>query len=75
MQRLYNKNMKKTFDFAKAYQRLEELTKQFESGELSLEEGLKRFEEGLALAAECREYLAQVENKIVEIKKKFNVQP
>ena len=41
--------MKKQFDFAKAYQRLEELTKQFESGDLSLEEGLKRFEEGLGL--------------------------
>ncbi|MCR4323157.1 MAG: exodeoxyribonuclease VII small subunit [Candidatus Azambacteria bacterium] len=65
--------MKKPFDFAKAYQRLEELTKQFESGELSLEEGLKRFEEGLALASECRQYLGQVENKIVEIKKKFDV--
>lgn len=64
---------KKTFDFAKAYQRLEELTKQFESGDLSLEEGLARFEEGLALAGECRQYLSQVENKIVEIKKKFNV--
>lgn len=67
------KTMKKGFDFAKAYQRLEELTKQFESGELSLEEGLKRFEEGLELAAECRQYLKQVENKIVEIKKKFDV--
>lgn len=65
--------MKKQFDFAKAYQRLEELTKQFESGDLSLEEGLSRFEEGLGLAAECRQHLAQVENKIVEIKKKFNV--
>ena len=65
--------MKKKFDFAKAYQRLEELTKQFESGELSLEEGLKRFEEGLGLASEARAYLAQVENKIIEIKKKFNI--
>jgi len=61
--------MKKGFDFAKSYQKLEEITEQFESGKFSLEDGLKKFEEGLALAAECKEYLKQVENKIIEIKK------
>ena len=66
--------MKKGFDFAKSYQRLEEITREFESGKLSLEEGLKKFEEGLALAKECKEYLKQVENKIIDIKKKFEVE-
>ena len=65
--------MKKGFDFAKSYQKIEEITEQFESGKFSLEDGLKKFEEGLALVAECKEYLKQVENKIIEIKKKFNV--
>ena len=65
--------MKKGFDFAKSYQKLEEITEQFESGKFSLEDGLKKFEESLELAAECKEYLKQVENKIIEIKKKFNV--
>jgi len=65
--------MAKKFDFAKAYKELEEMTAQFERGNLSLEDGLKKFEEGLELAAECKEYLKQVENKIIEIKKKFNV--
>jgi len=65
--------MKKGFDFAKSYQKLEEITEQFESGKFSLEDGLKKFEEGLALAAECKEYLKQVENKIIEIKKKFSI--
>lgn len=63
----------KKLDFAKSYKQLEEITEQFESGKLSLEDGLKKFEEGLALAAECKEYLKQVENKIIEIKKKFDV--
>ena len=49
------------------------MTAQFERGNLSLEDGLKKFEEGLELAAECKEYLKQVENKIIEIKKKFDV--
>jgi len=62
---------KKGFDFAKSYERLEAIAREFESGKLSLEEGLKKFEEGLALAKECKEYLKQTENKITEIKKKF----
>ena len=66
------KKTEKTLDFAHAYQRLEDITKEFESGDLSMEEGLKKFEEGLALAAECKQYLKQVENKIVDIKKKFD---
>ena len=65
--------MAKKFDFAKAYKELEEMTAQFERGNLSLEDGLKKFEEGLELAAECKEYLKQVENKIIEIKKKFSI--
>jgi len=65
--------MAKKFDFSKAYKELEEITSQFERGNLSLEDGLKKFEEGLALAAECKEYLKQVENKIIEIKKKFSI--
>ena len=65
--------MAKKFDFSKAYKELEEITSQFERGNLSLEDGLKKFEEGLELAAECKEYLKQVENKIIEIKKKFSI--
>lgn len=66
--------MAKKFDFAQSYKKLEEITEQFESGKLSLEEGLEKFEEGLALAAECKEYLKQVENKIIEIKNKFKAE-
>lgn len=63
----------KKFDFAQSYKKLEEITARFERGDLSLEEGLKKFEEGLVIAGECKKYLQQVENKIIEIKKKFNV--
>lgn len=66
------KKTEKTIDFAKAYQRLEDITREFEAGDLSMEEGLKKFEEGLALASECKQYLREVENKIVDIKKKFD---
>lgn len=63
--------MKNNFNFTKSYQELEKIAEEFESGRLSLEEGLSRFEKGLALAAECKKYLQEVENKIIEIKKKY----
>ena len=61
----------KNFNFTKAYEDLERIASEFEYGDLSLEEGLKKFEKGLALAAECKKFLQEVENKIVEIKKKY----
>ena len=63
----------KKFDFAKSYKELEEIAARFERGDLSLEEGLKKFEQGLELVAECKKYLKQVENKIIEIIKKFSI--
>ncbi len=61
----------KKFDFAKAYKELEKIAEEFESESLDLEEGLKKFERGLKIAEECKKYLKNVENKIIEIKKKY----
>jgi len=61
----------KQLNFAKAFEELESITEWFERGEADLEEGLKKFERGLELAKMCKEKLAEVENKVVEIKKKF----
>jgi exodeoxyribonuclease VII small subunit len=66
------KKEKKNFNFAKAYKELEDIAEEFESGNLSLEDGLKKFERGLLVAKDCREYLTDVENKIIEIKDKYN---
>jgi len=66
------KQTKKDFDFAKSYKELEKIADEFESGELSLEDGLKKFEKGLEIAEECKKYIQGVENKIIEIKKKHS---
>ncbi len=63
--------MKKNFSFTKAYKELENITEEFETKDVSLEDGLKKFEKGLELASECKEYLEKIENKIIEIKKKY----
>ncbi len=61
----------KSFDFGAAYKELEEIIGWFEKEEVDLDEGLKKFERGLALAKGCKERLKEVENKVVQIKAKF----
>lgn len=63
---------KSKVNFAKAFEELESITEWFERGEVDLDEGLKKFERGLELAKVCKEKLAEVENKVTEIKKKFS---
>lgn len=63
---------KKT-DFGEAYKELEEIVAWFEREDVDLDEGLTKFERGLALAAKCRERIKEVENKVKEIQAKFSV--
>lgn len=51
-------------DFEKKLNRLEEIVAQMESGDLSLEDSLKFFEEGVKLSRECNQQLAQAEQKV-----------
>jgi len=50
--------------FEDALQRLEQIVDQLESGDLPLEESLKVFEEGVALARRCSKYLEEAEKRI-----------
>tara|TARA_Y100000031_G_C8184557_1_gene368271 strand:+ start:385 stop:591 length:207 start_codon:yes stop_codon:yes gene_type:complete len=63
---------KKKIDFAKAFEELEKITEWFETEEVDLDQGLKKFERGLELASVCKKKLSEVENKVSEIKKKFS---
>lgn len=51
-------------DFEKKLTRLEEIVAQMESGDLSLEDSLKSFEEGVRLSRECNTQLSQAEQKV-----------
>lgn len=64
-------HMKKSFDFSAKYSALQKLTEKLESGDLSLEENVKLFEQGLKLAKELKNYLAQIETQIKVIKEKY----
>lgn len=51
-------------DFEKKLNRLEEIVQKMEKGELSLEESLTLFEEGVKLSRECHSRLEEAESKV-----------
>lgn len=51
-------------EFESKLNRLEEIVTKMESGDLSLEDSLKFFEEGVKLSRECNTQLAQAEQKV-----------
>ena len=50
--------------FEEAFEKLQHSVKRLESGELSLDEALKQFEEGVRWSRECQQYLAAAEQKV-----------
>ena len=52
------------FNFEEALETLEGLVEAMEEGELSLEESLKAFEQGIKLTRECQSALEKAEQKV-----------
>jgi exodeoxyribonuclease VII small subunit len=63
----------KTVDFEKSLERLEAIVEEMESGDLSLEQMIKHFEEGSKLVTLCSGKLNEVEQKIEKLVKKGGV--
>ncbi|MCO5112633.1 MAG: exodeoxyribonuclease VII small subunit [Bdellovibrionaceae bacterium] len=60
-----NKKTEQTVNsFESKIQRLDEIVKSMETGELPLEESLKLFEEGVKLSRECQGELEAAEQKV-----------
>ena len=53
--------------FEQAFQQLEEVVRQLESGELPLEQSLALFERGMALANFCENKLDEAEQKVQQL--------
>lgn len=56
--------------FEESLRRLEKVVKEMESGELPLDEMMKRFEEGRALVAACNTALAAIRQRVEETLRK-----
>ncbi len=50
--------------FEQLYARLEEVTERLEGGDLSLEQSVALYEEGMKLAQQCQQLLGDVEQRI-----------
>lgn len=55
---------KKDLDFEASLKKLETIVRELESGDVGLDESLKKFEEGIALYKNCRTNLEGAEKKI-----------
>ena len=58
---------KTTPNFEQALAELEKLVEQMEQGDLSLEDSLKQFEKGIALASNCQIALQKAELKVEQL--------
>ena len=54
----------KAIDFEQQLESLEALVASLESGDLSLEDSLKSFEQGIKVARECQQALKNAEQKV-----------
>jgi exodeoxyribonuclease VII small subunit len=54
----------KTINFEKSLKDLEQIVRELESGEVNLDESLKKFEQGIELYKKCRSTLETAEKKI-----------
>jgi exodeoxyribonuclease VII small subunit len=57
-------------DFEKSLMRLEEVVKRLENTDLSLDEAMKLFEEGVKLSRECQKQLEEAEGRVEILLKK-----
>ncbi|MCR5150688.1 MAG: exodeoxyribonuclease VII small subunit [Clostridiales bacterium] len=56
------------FDYEKAVNRLEEIAKLLEKSDLTLEENIKLYTEGMKLCKKCSDEISKAELKITQIK-------
>ena len=59
----------KKLKFEEAMQRLQEIVGKLESGEVSLEESMKLFEEGAKLSSQCYQLLDKAEQQVTQLAK------
>jgi exodeoxyribonuclease VII small subunit len=57
-------------DFEKSLARLEEVVKRLESADLSLDEAMRLFEEGVKLSRDCQKQLEEAEGRVEILLKK-----
>ena len=65
----------KKLSFEQSIQRLEEIVRHLENGDMPLSESLELFEEGTKLISACGKMLDEAEQKVVKLKKGSDREP
>ena len=63
---------KKNISFEDKLQEFQDIINILDSGELAMDTLIEKYEKGMSLAAELKEYLNTSEQKIIDITQKFN---
>ncbi|EKO36039.1 exodeoxyribonuclease VII, small subunit [SAR86 cluster bacterium SAR86E] len=58
---------KNTVNFESSLKKLEEIVSKLEDGDISLEDSVKSFEEGIGLVKECQKQLSDAELKVKKL--------
>ncbi len=66
--------VKKSYPFEQSLEKLEQLVERMEEGDLSLEDSLKTFEEGIKLTRQCQQALVKAEQKVKLLKQLSMIQ-
>ena len=62
--------MSKGIDFEKALKKLEKIVQELEDGDLTLDEALKKYGEGIEFSRTCTKMLSEAKNKVEKLVKK-----
>ena len=62
--------MTKTVDFEKSLKKLEKIVQELENGNLSLDDALKKYEEGIELTKSCSKKLKEAKTRVERLVKK-----
>ena len=62
--------MSKTIEFERSLKKLEKIVQELEKGELSLDEALKKYEQGIDYAQDCSKKLKDARLKVETLAKK-----
>lgn len=64
MAEIENKGMEEKINFEESIEKLEEIASKLEGGEISLDESLKLFEEGIKMLKACNAAIDNAEQKV-----------
>lgn len=63
--------MPKDINYRQLSQQLDEILDNLQSGNLDIDEAIKKYEQGMAIVQQLQTYLKDAENKVTKIKKSF----